>query len=245
MISLSSKSFPYLPLRDQVLFSPNVNGDFNPYSPDGSLQFSMPTGIADEDGIVDEHGQFQSGSTFLDVLFDYVDVGELESNDPPSFGDSLKELLVESYSQEERNNRLIEYYNECKDDEDDDRAEDCKMQLETLEKEQDNLVRAGRSRVQLDDSIAMVFGNKTTVGQICAYSRGLEDNVVDDITGFCCLDAPYESKDWGEIFTCQKYVLDTSSAISGKSKVVQKKREDCNRLAPLTSGFNQAACGTF
>ena len=228
------------------MFSDSVNGEFNPYSPFGGLQFSIPTGINDEDNIIDVHGQFRSDSTFLDILFDYVNVtGNLKSNDPPSFGDALKKLLVESYSQEERNNKLIEYYTECKDDEDDNRAEECEKELETLEKKQDNLARRGLSRVQLDDSIAFFFGNKTTVGQICAYSRGLEDNVVDDITGFCCLDAPYESKDWGEIFTCQKYVLDTASAKRGKSKVVQKGRGDCNRLGPITSGFNQAACGTL
>lgn len=227
------------------MFSSNVNGEFNPYSPFGGLQFSIPTGIDDEDNNIDVHGQFRSDSTFLDALFDYVNVGSLKSNDPLSFDDALKTLLVQSYSQEERNNRLIEYHNECKDDEDDGRAKECEKQLETLEKEQDNLARDGLSRVQLDDSIAIVFGNGTTVGQICAYAKGLEDNVVNDITGFCCLDAPYESKDWGEIFTCQKYVLDTASAIPGKSKVVQKERGDCNRLGPITSGFNQAACGTL
>ena len=93
------------------MFSDSVNGgefnQFNPYSPSGGLQFSIPTGINDEDNIIDVHGQFLSDSTFLDVLFDYVNVGNLKSNDPPSFDDALKKLLVESYSQEERNNTLI------------------------------------------------------------------------------------------------------------------------------------------
>lgn len=34
--------------------------------------------------------------------------------------------------------------------------------------------------------------------KVCAYSRGLEQETVDDLPGFCCLDAPYENTDWGE-----------------------------------------------
>ena len=37
-----------------------------------------------------------------------------------------------------------------------------------------------------DESIELLFGNKTTIGQICAYSRGLEEVTVEDIPGFCC-----------------------------------------------------------
>jgi len=54
------------------------------------------------------------------------------------------------------------------------------------------------SETTLDDSIALLFGNKTTIGQVCAYSRGLELKTVVNTTGFCCLDAPYEAQDWGE-----------------------------------------------
>jgi len=47
-----------------------------------------------------------------------------------------------------------------------------------------------------DESIALFWGNKTTIGQVCAYSRGLtevveggvtvEESTVEDIPGFCC-----------------------------------------------------------
>ena len=51
-----------------------------------------------------------------------------------------------------------------------------------------------------DTSIALLFGNKTTVGQVCAFAQGLRSNTVTSIPGFCCLDAPYQSKieEWGE-----------------------------------------------
>ena len=51
---------------------------------------------------------------------------------------------------------------------------------------------------ELDASVALLFGNKTTIGQVCAYAKGLDDDKVDDVPGFCCLDAPYQSNDWGE-----------------------------------------------
>ena len=52
----------------------------------------------------------------------------------------------------------------------------------------------------LDASIALVFGNKTTIGQVCSFAKGLKSNTVTNIPGFCCLDAPYQSKleYWGE-----------------------------------------------
>ena len=46
----------------------------------------------------------------------------------------------------------------------------------------------------------IVFGNKTTIGQVCSFAKGLASNTVTNIPGFCCLDAPYQSKieEWGE-----------------------------------------------
>ena len=42
-------------------------------------------------------------------------------------------------------------------------------------------------------------------------------------------------------FTCQKY----AELSDGSTKVVQKNKTDCERLGPLTSGFNEAACDIF
>ncbi len=51
-----------------------------------------------------------------------------------------------------------------------------------------------------DTPIALVFGNKTTIGQVCSFAKGLASKNVTNIPGFCCLDAPYQSKieEWGE-----------------------------------------------
>ena len=50
-----------------------------------------------------------------------------------------------------------------------------------------------------DNSIALIFGNKTTIGQVCSFAQGLALKSVNRIPGFCCLDAPYQSKEhWGE-----------------------------------------------
>ena len=51
-----------------------------------------------------------------------------------------------------------------------------------------------------DIAIALVFGNKTTIGQVCSFAKGLTLEKVKHFPGFCCLDAPYQSKieEWGE-----------------------------------------------
>ena len=56
-------------------------------------------------------------------------------------------------------------------------------------------------RSLLDVSIELLFGKKTSIGQVCAYAQGVENNNVEDVPGFCCLDAPYEDSAgqvWGE-----------------------------------------------
>ena len=58
-----------------------------------------------------------------------------------------------------------------------------------------------------DDSIALLFGNGTTIGQVCSYSTGLEEEVVEDVPGFCCMDAPYVANDWGEVVRIEHFVV--------------------------------------
>ena len=55
------------------------------------------------------------------------------------------------------------------------------------------------TRSFLDASIAAIFGEKTSIGQVCAYAQGLKDEDVTTVPGFCCLDAPYEATYWGEL----------------------------------------------
>ena len=70
-------------------------------------------------------------------------------------------------------------------------SEGCKTQLKTQFDKTNDL---------FDKSIALVFGNKTTIGQVCSFAKGLASKTVTTIPGFCCLDAPYQSKidSWGE-----------------------------------------------
>ena len=70
-------------------------------------------------------------------------------------------------------------------------SDDCKTQLKTQFNKTNDL---------FDKAIALVFGNKTTIGQVCSFAKGLASNTVTAIPGFCCLDAPYQSKieEWGE-----------------------------------------------
>jgi hypothetical protein len=74
--------------------------------------------------------------------------------------------------------------------------------IEELQTRQADFFDAGLSMDSIDKSISLVFGDKTTIGQVCAYSKGLTstNKTVVDIPGFCCLDAPYKARteEWGE-----------------------------------------------
>lgn len=74
--------------------------------------------------------------------------------------------------------------------------------IEELQTRQADFFDTGLSMDSIDKSISLVFGDKTTIGQVCAYSKGLTstNKIVVDIPGFCCLDAPYKARDeeWGE-----------------------------------------------
>jgi hypothetical protein len=71
-----------------------------------------------------------------------------------------------------------------------------------LQTRQADFFDTGLSMDSIDKSISLVFGDKTTIGQVCAYSKGLTstNKTVIDIPGFCCLDAPYKARteEWGE-----------------------------------------------
>lgn len=75
----------------------------------------------------------------------------------------------------------------------------CEDQLADLKALQEGLSNEGLTSITFfDESIALLFGNGTTIGQVCAYAKGLELDTVDNVPGFCCQDAPYEAQDWGE-----------------------------------------------
>mmetsp|Transcript_2549 Transcript_2549/g.3954 ORF Transcript_2549/g.3954 Transcript_2549/m.3954 type:complete len:1065 (-) Transcript_2549:183-3377(-) len=213
---------------------------YNPYTPDagGRDQFQLPLSINNEG--IDIHGKIIANK--LDEIFQYTKVGDnggiIGVSGTPELSQDLKNFLAEAYFTDQSIDDLIAFFSDC--DEEDEPL--CQAILELfLAPLRDNFFNNGLDRKSLDTSIALVFGNKTTIGQVCSFAKGLEDDTVDDIPGFCCLDAPYESQEWGEKYSCKKY--ETRS--DGSTKVVQKSAADCNTLGPLTSGFNEAACDIF
>ena len=206
----------------KTLFKPPNDNGTNPYAPDDDSQFQLPIRLNDY-ASVDEHGQFLDESTFLDRVFDYVKIGDTGSDglvgtgpgESPTFSTTLDELLVDNYAANENIENLIEDYEirieelqSCPSGDQD----DCDLLttiynaiIALLQQILSTKSNQGLARSALDDSIALVFGNKTTIGSVCSYSRALEEELVDNIPGFCCLDAPYESNNWGE--TVSKRIL--------------------------------------
>uniref|UniRef100_A0A7S4M8E9 Uncharacterized protein n=1 Tax=Odontella aurita TaxID=265563 RepID=A0A7S4M8E9_9STRA len=184
-------------------------------------------------------------SSFLDQIFKYQSLGniadpdneEINTTETHSLNGNLKEFLAKAYFNDQGIDILIKYY------EDRDDCSFCKSVVEDyLKPLRDKFFNLGFDRSSLDTSIALIFGNKTTIGQVCSYARGLEDNTVDDLPGFCCLDAPYQVEpEWGKKYSCEKYF----TLADQSTKVVQKGPEECKRLGPITSGFNEAACDIF
>ena len=44
----------------------------------------------------------------------------------------------------------------------------------------------------------LLFGNETSIGQVCTYANAMENGIIDDLPGYCCLDSPDETQWWGE-----------------------------------------------
>lgn len=51
---------------------------------------------------------------------------------------------------------------------------------------QQNYFNSGLDRSSLDTSIALLWGNKTTIGQVCSFSKGVEAGTVEDVPGNIC-----------------------------------------------------------
>ncbi|KAL9191170.1 hypothetical protein ACHAXT_000876, partial [Thalassiosira profunda] len=227
---------------DNALFSSDPNR-FNPYAPSGGNQFEIPLGIS-TDG-TDKHGQLIA--TKLDQLYNYIAVGSDtpgidNSQNPPGLSDELRDYLAFAYSSGQFFDDRIEYFESL-----DECDAFCEANLAIYRALKDAFFQLGLDRSSLDASIALTFGNKTTIGQVCAYAKGLTDDggdegpTVEGLPGFCCLDAPYQSQVWGEKYECQKY----EERADGSTILVPKESTDCNKLGPITSGFNEAACDVF
>lgn len=61
-----------------------------------------------------------------------------------------------------------------------------------------------------DTTSTLLFGEETTIGQICSYAKAAEAGTLTALPGYCCLDAPYESKLWGETVSGLRFVIHVS-----------------------------------
>lgn len=141
----------------------------NPYAPGGNTQFQLPLSLNDATA-VDEHGQIKEDSTSLDDVFNYVSVGDGSGIDnsgaTPMFSTALKELFISQYILAEDLAALLETYEECEDDKDADKADACTSMANSVRALLTAVSNQGFERSQLDDSIALIFGNSTTIGQV-------------------------------------------------------------------------------
>jgi hypothetical protein len=167
---------------------------FHPYAPFPSSrnQFQIPNSIKTTS--TDQHGQLKS--SFLDKTFDYVPVNlnnegiEYPSNLTPRLSVPLKKWLANRFKETDLFYALYEYFKDC--------GANCNAYFAELQTQQEDWFGLGLDITSLDTSIALIFGNKTTIGQVCSFAKGLKERTVFDVPGFCCLDAPYSSSDWGE-----------------------------------------------
>ena len=127
--------------------------------------------ISDIDSEKDEHGQLTS--EFLDDIFKYVVVGDpgdgqnLDNTLPtPQLSDELKIFLVEAYFDEQKLDKDTDYYEYCGTDENNPFQAQCIINMDDNKLAQTEGYNLGKDRSSLDTSIALIFGNKTTIGQV-------------------------------------------------------------------------------
>lgn len=91
---------------------------------------------------------------------------------------------------------------------------------------------------KLDASLSVLFGKKTTMGQICSYAKAVDVNLIDSLPGYCCLDKPSEiNVGWGEKFSClYEY---------GEYKGRARPFTECLNRGPWWTGFNENSCDEF
>ena len=100
--------------------------------------------------------------------------------------------------------------------------------------------------VNITDTMTnLLFGNKTTIGQVCSYAHAMttvvdetkNEMLANDLPGFCCLDSPDDTEWWGEKYSCNLEY--------GDEKGKAKPRESCKRIGPWWSSFNEDACDVY
>eukprot|EP00979_Chaetoceros_neogracilis_P006713 scaffold1372_cov289-Chaetoceros_neogracile.AAC.17 len=247
----------------------DVNRLQNPFS--SSLKLSLPDSYKEVEK--DEHGK--GNMAFLDTSFKFLDFnasnfdgGELlvVDNKTTTFTKELKTNLVASIAINEFFEDIVEnngkdlsflddtggvfvvksYFSDIDEIQEVLKGGELKGKFwikngddEYIWKTKPTLAEPQRrfTRSFLDASIAAIFGEKTSIGQVCSYAQGLKDGNVTTVPGFCCLDAPYEADYWGELYSCTHR--------SGSKKGEAKSKGECNKLAPFTAGFSEAACDSL
>ena len=205
---------------EQILFSGHGNQLTNPFTPDHDKleQLKLPIRLQGVQlGGKDEYGKLIS--KYLDKIMKYVkigDVGEgeiLEGAHRTKISEKLRSRLVKDHADAHYASLMVEYFGKS-DTPETDFLKNGILYLLKEEKRKEfervlkKYVSKGKDRSALDTSIALLFGNETSIGQICSYAKGLKDGKVDNLPGFCCLDAPYEDPppdhhqsggNWGEL----------------------------------------------
>lgn len=119
----------------------------------------------------DKHGHILHNHTFLNDIFKYQNVGVPSKNkfnataESPELAEFFKENLAEVYRDDQLTDERI------KDLEDNCEGKGCD-ELDDLKDLRKEYFEQGWDRSSLDTSIALFFGNKTTIGQVCSYARG-------------------------------------------------------------------------
>ena len=137
------------------------NESNNPYSPGNNGQFELPFQILGT--ATDDHGRVQE--IFLDKIFNYKQFGDATGLEDDGFGGKqfsaeLENILINALTIKSIETR-IKKYQECSSDY-------CKKQLQKEEGKKDELSIEDLSSTAdiFDQSIALLFGNKTTIGQV-------------------------------------------------------------------------------
>lgn len=184
---------------------------------DGAIPnaLNLITGYKDS---FDTHGQLQrklDRKTFLDDAFKFERLLKCDNSCDGVFEKNVLEKAIQVEIDLRRNERILDtsFCNKCpKPDcfpdrnivkQCDVRCDQCGTayyESKELNEKKSELTQTNKwaSTQDFDRTVSFLFGNKTTPGQVCAYSKALFEKKVTDISGFCCLDAPYESVDWGE-----------------------------------------------
>jgi len=74
-----------------------------------------------------------------------------------------------------------------------------------------------------EDAMALLFGNGTSVGQVCSVAKAITKNGWNSMPGSCCLDSAFSPSHFGFKYECGRKMT-------------------CDNPGPWLSGFSMSAC---